>query len=81
MKKRVKGNVLAEGEVTGHYHAATAGDAEVWDSGDGVELSAPNGSEIEHQEHRTISVPPGEYDRTIVREYDPFEEAAREVAD
>lgn len=34
-----------------------------------------------HEEHKTISVQPGEYRIGIVREYDHFKEEAREVVD
>lgn len=81
--KKLNHKRLAEGEVTGHFHAATARDAVLY-SDDGVVpsfLEAPSGTEVTHQEHGTISLPPGDYDRSIVLEYDPFEEAAREVAD
>lgn len=37
--------------------------------------------EISHEEHKTISVPPGEYRIGIVREYSHFDEEARNVVD
>ena len=69
--------VLAEGEATGHAHVA---------SGKGVRLdddvlSAPSGARVVHQEHDEFQLPPETYDRLIVREYDHFEEEAREVMD
>ena len=81
MKKKIKGKVLAEGEVTGHSHRATAPSAEVWDEGGAVTLSAPKGTDVVHEEHGRITLPPGEYDRLIVQEYDPFAEEARRVVD
>lgn len=82
-KKTVQKNkILAYGEATGHYHAATADDAIVSDNGDGtMTLDAPRGTEIVHQEHKTIHVEPGQYVRKIVQEYDHFAEEAREVRD
>ena len=82
MQTKIPGNVLAQGEVTGHSHRATAASAEVWDDGTGVvTLSAPQGTEVVHEEHGRITLPPGNYDRLIVQEYDPFAEAARRVVD
>lgn len=72
---------LAEGEVTGHFHAATADSARVLTAGDDVFLDAPDGTEVTHQEHKTISVPPGQYRRSIVQEYNHAAEEARKVAD
>jgi hypothetical protein len=53
MKVRIDKN-LAEGEVTGHAHVATADDAIVFGEGIERELEAPNGTGIEHQEHKEI---------------------------
>jgi hypothetical protein len=75
---------LAEGEATGHFHAATAADAVIYDLPgipDVLALSAPSGTAVTHQEHDTIMVPPGEYDRSIVQEFDHFNQEARAVVD
>lgn len=79
MEKRID-NCLAEGEVTGHAHRVGT-TAEVW--GDGIErrLVAPRGTDVSHEEHKTITLPPGEYDITRQRELDPDTEEARAVAD
>ncbi len=64
---------LAEGELTGHYHEAVGPDVALW--GDGTVpavLEAPAGAEIRHQEHGTIKLPAGSYERVIVQEYDHF---------
>lgn len=37
--------------------------------------------DLKHEEHKTISIPPGEYKIGIVREYDHFKEESREVVD
>jgi hypothetical protein len=82
--KRRANNHLAEGEATGHFHAATAPDGVVYEIPgvpETLALAAPSGTEITHQEHGTILVPPGEYNRTIVREFDHFAEEARAVVD
>lgn len=79
--KRKENNHLAEGEATGHYHAATAPDAALYEFEGGLMLAAPSGTEVTHQEHNTVLVPPGNYDRFIVQEFDHFTEEAREVVD
>jgi len=79
--KRKANNHLAEGEATGHFHAATAPDVQLYEYEGGLMLAAPSGTEVTHQEHNTVLVPPGNYDRTIVREYDHFAEEARDVVD
>lgn len=79
--KRKASNHLAEGEATGHFHAATAPDVALYKYEGGLMLAAPSGTEVTHQEHNTVLVPPGNYDRSIVQEFDHFTEEAREVID
>lgn len=79
--KRKSNNHLAEGEATGHYHAATAADVKIWEFEGGLILEAPSGTQVTHQEHAVVLVPPGIWDRSIVREYDHFAEEARDVVD
>lgn len=82
MKRKIN-NHLAEGEVTGHYHCAT-GDAEVFEdvyNDNSLHLKAENGSEITHQEHGTIPIPPGTYRTGKILEFDPAAEESREVVD
>ena len=79
--KKLNHKRLAEGEVTGHYHAATAESATLYGDDDAMLLDAPDGTDVTHQEHATVSIPPGEYDRLIVQEFDPFEEEVRSVLD
>lgn len=79
--KRKQNNVIAEGEMTGHYHAASGGGIALLERGEELFLDAPNGGEITHQEHNTVTVPPGQYERHIVKEYDPFEEQIRNIRD
>lgn len=81
MKKKAKKldrAILAHGEHTGHFHEAHGDGVALYE--DGV-LEAPNGAEVTHQEHAPIRVPPGMYERSIVKEYDHFTEEARNVAD
>lgn len=79
--KKLPHHRLAEGEVTGHYHEATGPGVSLLDYGDRIVLNAPQGSTITHQEHAPLELPPGKYERSIVREYDHFAEEARNVLD
>jgi hypothetical protein len=74
--------ILAEGEATGHAHAV----AEL----DGVDLLEIDGSlyfqtdnkvDIQHEEHKTITVDPGIYEIGTVNEYDYFGRMHRKVKD
>ncbi len=83
-KKDQAGNhriVLAYGEVTGHAHAIHDLDSvDVFVTGDGVMyLQVKEEAKLQHEEHGMIALPPGNYERTIQREYSP--EAIRNVAD
>ena len=80
---KTKKVTLALGEVTGHHHSILDGNcigfamqendlAEYLDVG-------PSGAELTHQEHSTITLPPGKYSVTRQTEYSP--EALRNVAD
>ena len=71
---------LAEGEVTGHCHKITAGEAELYEK-DGVLYLRVKSAQasLTHEEHKTIEIPKGDYEITIQREYSP--EGWRRVAD
>ena len=79
--KRENG-VIAYGEATGHTHAvADLAAAEVLKCGKGIYLHVgENGVSIQHQEHRPIVLPAGDYQVTIQREYAP-QEIPRRVVD
>lgn len=80
MKKR-KDKLLATGEVTGHAHRAKGNGVAVYGEGTERLLEAPEGATVTHEEHGPQKLAPGEYDVSRVREYDPFEQAIRTVAD
>jgi hypothetical protein len=74
--------VLAYGEVTGHAHAIDDSLAELFEEKDGqiyLRVDAGAGVELRHEEHATITLPPGVYRVTRQREYAP--DAIRNVAD
>jgi len=69
--------IIAEGEKTGHMHVATGAGAVL----DEDTLQLPEGGELTHDEHKQVTVAPGEYTRSIVNEYDHFKEEATKVED
>jgi len=77
-----EGKTLAKGEATGHHHTITKGEAELYDH-EGTLFLRVNSDEaqVTHQEHNTITLPKGDYQIGIVREYDHFQEEARQVRD
>ena len=71
-----KDGILAHGEVTGHSHAVAEPEAaELYDVGGKMFLSvtAEGGVSIIHLEHGPITVPKGDYEVRIQREYTPEE--------
>lgn len=73
--------ILAYGEVTGHAHRVEdLAVAEVLEVGTGLYLRVgEEGVRIVHEEHAPVSLPAGNYEVEIQREYTP--EAIRNVAD
>jgi hypothetical protein len=86
-KKRANGTV-AYGEVTGHSHRLAEADmavADVLEIGDGLFVHVSDkglslsGVQFVHEEHGPATLPPGNYEITIQREWSP--EAIRNVVD
>lgn len=77
-RKKLDKAILAHGEHTGHFHEAHGDGVALYD--DGV-LEAPCGAEVTHQEHLPVVIPPGTYERSIVKEFDHFLEESHNVAD
>ena len=73
--------ILAYGEVTGHAHKVEdLTHTEVLDIGNGLYLRVgEEGVRVVHEEHGAITLPAGNYEVEIQREYTP--EAIRNVAD
>lgn len=81
---REKGRViLAHGEVTGHAHAISDKRAALFRdpklAAIFMIISGDDPVALEHDEHDTIAIPPGNYQVIRQREYSP--EAIRNVAD
>jgi len=80
--KKINGrHILAEGEVTGHAHAVVDAGVKLFEAGTEKFLSASEDFTVVHEEHKNITLPKGDYKIRIVKEYDHFEEEAREVRD
>lgn len=80
--KEVRERVLVEGEHTGHAHrVARNAAAAVLIAGAMRYLRVYEDTPIEHEEHKTIILPPGTYQIDQVREYDHFKEESRAVMD
>jgi hypothetical protein len=66
---------LALGEATGHSHTVLCKDGELLEDTSTLErwMVLPSESEIVHQEHDAIALPPGTYKVVRQREYSPEE--------
>lgn len=76
--------VLALGEATGHKHIITAQPdmMDIYDIGNGMfMLDLRSEATISHEEHHTITLPPGKYRVGREREYDHFAHIQRQVID
>ena len=77
-----RGVVLAEGEMTGHFHGITSRSATLYRSESDarfLRVMGPAPVALDHQEHTTVNIPPGDYQVVIHHEYTP--EAIRRVED
>ena len=67
-----KDGVIARGEVTGHMHRISdAAKATLWVAGVVAYVRAIQDADIVHDEHDTITLPPGDYQVFRQREYRP----------
>jgi hypothetical protein len=72
--QKLKRPILADGERTGHVHLIDDPAVEVTEREDKVrEFSLTKKATVKHEEHKPITLPPGDYVSDIVRESDPFE--------
>jgi len=82
--------ILAHGEVTGHAHRIKKGEAKLYadiaineaiENYDTLVLNVVKETELYHEEHESITLPPGKYEITIQKEFDWFSEEIRKVQD
>lgn len=81
VKKSARGYVLAEGEATGHAHCITGSGIEMYESEGILYLKTNKQVQVKHEEHKPVTVAPGIWEVGRVKEYDAFEEEARNVRD
>ena len=74
-------NILAEGEVTGHYHGINCNSSVLLATKEAKYLDVKAATDVKHQEHNAITIPAGVYTVRQVQEYDHFEEIARNTRD
>ena len=71
-----RGIVLAEGEVTGHYHKISVLDREdkitAYEKDGKIYLHIEEPVELTHEEHGQINIPVGDYVSYIQREFHPL---------
>lgn len=78
--KKLSHLTLAEGEVTGHSHRITNGNAELYEKEGTLYLRVlSETATLTHEEHKAIEIPQGIWMVRIQREYEP--EGWRYVAD
>jgi len=73
--------VLAEGEVTGHYHGILEKDSELFNINNKVYMDLKETATLTHQEHHHITLDPGIWEIGRVQEYDYFSKMVRKVTD
>jgi hypothetical protein len=93
--KKIKNNIVARGEVSGHSHIAT-GDVDVYEVDGEIILDVHGEAAIKHLledafvntgkevwtgEHTDIKLKPGTYKYVPQVEFDPYDEVIRRVQD
>lgn len=80
VERTAKGYIIAEGEATGHAHVIDD-DIRLYEKDGTLYVSTSKTVEVLHEEHRPVRLQSGIWEVGIVREYDPFKEETRRVAD
>ena len=78
--KQKDDNVLAYGEVTFHAHRLHSGII-LEDEKGNMYVRVPKAATLTHEEHATVTLPAGDYIVTRQREFDPYSQVVRRVAD
>lgn len=73
--------MLAEGEVTGHFHGIEEDESELIQIGEKILLKLAKAATLRHQEHKPITLEPGLWEVGIVQEYDYFSKMVKKVVD
>ena len=73
-------NILKSGEQTGHHHAVTEGDVNIYEHRGTLYLEVlSDTATVTHQEHKPITLPQGNY--TVTSQVEYSEDGWRRVAD
>ena len=75
--RKGKGNVIREGEKSGHQHKVE-GDGQLVlfpETGDMVVEVGQKGAKITHPEHKPVKLPPGNHVVKVQKEYDPHKDS------
>ena len=74
--------ILAEGETTGHKHVITSPKMEIRQADNGrYYIHLEEEGKLTHEEHKTITIQPGDYEVINEREKDWFSLAVKKVVD
>lgn len=75
--------VVQHGEATGHAHRLSGREYDMFQFFEEGRryLSVKKATKLSHEEHKTIDLPPGNYEVRIVRELDWFSDMERAVVD
>lgn len=72
MGKKLSHLTLAEGEVTGHRHRISNGQAELYEKDGTLYLRVlSDQATLTHEEHKPVQIPQGSWMVRIQREYEP----------
>lgn len=84
LDEQMKSKILAYGEVTGHAHRLADPEdvaVETFRILNVIYMNVKKPTMLNHEEHKTIEIPPGKYEIGIVRETDHMAGVTRQVAD
>jgi len=75
--------VLAYGEVTGHSHAIAEKETDLYvdDTRRFLEICLAKGAALKHEEHSTITLPKGNYEVRIQKQWDYMKQLSQQVRD
>jgi hypothetical protein len=81
--EKVGGNIIQEGEHTGHAHRLYDGDYQIFDNPKTKErwLRVVSPVSFGHEEHHGITIPPGDYRIGIIQQWDYDTEESKRVVD
>lgn len=76
--KKIKGNLLHKGQ---NHHHTIKGKFELFEGDGKMFIIAKSDCVLEHEEHKAITLPKGNYFKELVQEYSHWDEESRAVID